>query len=92
MHGNCQSPPLNGQTETGWADPALIEPAVLKIKALAGMLKDLHEAIEEIEDHTNQSVAHPWQPVERRPEKESTQPHEERETGRWGAPEIIIRL
>lgn len=41
-------------------DPALIEPAVLKVKALAGMLKVLHEAIEEMEDHTTQAMdAHP---------------------------------
>jgi transposase len=41
-------------------DPALIEPAVLKLKALAGMLKVLHEAIEEIEAQTDQAMdAHP---------------------------------
>jgi transposase len=45
-------------------DPALIEPAVLKVKALAGMLKVLHQAIEEIEDHTNQAMdAHPDAPL-----------------------------
>jgi transposase len=45
-------------------DPALIEPAVLKVKALAGMLKVLHEAIEEIEDHTSQAMeAHPDAPL-----------------------------
>ena len=41
-------------------DPALIEPAVLKLKALAGMLKVLHEGIEDIEAHTDQAMdAHP---------------------------------
>jgi transposase len=45
-------------------DPALIEPAVLKVKALAGMLKVLHQAIEEIEDHTNQAMdGHPDAPL-----------------------------
>src|ERR1043166_3386263 len=45
-------------------DPALIEPAVLKVKALAGMLKVLHEAIEEIESQTNRAMdAHPDAPL-----------------------------
>jgi transposase len=45
-------------------DPALIEPAVLKVKALAGMLKVLHAAIQEIEDHTSRAMdAHPDAPL-----------------------------
>jgi transposase len=45
-------------------DPALLEPAVLKVKALAGMLKVLHQAIEEIEDHTSRAMdAHPDAPL-----------------------------
>jgi len=41
-------------------DPALIEPAVLKARALAGMLKVLHQAIEEIEIRVEQTTdAHP---------------------------------
>ena len=41
-------------------DPALIEPAVLKVKALAGMLQVLHESIEEIEARIQQATdAHP---------------------------------
>jgi transposase len=41
-------------------DPALIEPAVLKLQALAGMLKVLHEAIQTIETAVQEATdAHP---------------------------------
>lgn len=41
-------------------DPALIDPAILKVKALAGMLKVLHEAIAETESVIEQTTdAHP---------------------------------
>jgi len=42
------------------SDPALIEPAVIKVKALAGMLHILNEAIQEMETKINQAMdAHP---------------------------------
>jgi transposase len=45
-------------------DPALIEPALFKVKALAGMLMVLHEAIEEIEASIKQATdAHPDAPI-----------------------------
>lgn len=46
------------------SDPALIEPAVIKVKALAGMLQVLHAAIEEIQTKTDQAMdAHPEAPI-----------------------------